>query len=270
MPELPDVQIYVDALKRLLQHQTIEQVELRSPFLVRSFDPPLQAVVGKEIIDFHRQGKRIVWNLEEGLFLVFYLMIAGRFHWKRAGSKPRKKIDLAAFHFAQGTMMVTEAGSKKRASLHLVCGREGLAEHDPGGLEVIDSDEAAFKQVLARENHTLKRALTDPHLFSGIGNAYSDEILHAAGLSPLKWTRRLADEEIARLHQAAISTLKGWTERLRADSVREWRCTVVSGSHARNAAQRFSGSNMRRTKPTTAPGARPVARCWPIVSCRGC
>ena len=217
MPELPDVQIYVDALKRLLQHQTIEQVELRSPFLVRSFDPPLQAVVGKEIIDFHRQGKRIVWNLEEGLFLVFHLMIAGRFHWKRAASKPRKKIDLAAFHFAHGTLMVTEAGSKKRASLHLVCGREGLAEHDPGGLEVIDSDEAAFKQVLARENHTLKRALTDPHLFSGIGNAYSDEILHAAGLSPLKWTRRLADEEIARLHQAAISTLKGWTERLRAD-----------------------------------------------------
>ena len=217
MPELPDVQIYIEALKRLLRHHTVEQVDLRSPFLVRSFDPPLQEVIGKEIIDFHRQGKRVVWNLEGGLFLVFHLMIAGRFQWKRAGAKPRKKIDLAAFHFTHGTLMVTEAGSKKRASLHLVTGRAGLAAHDPGGLEVIGSDEAAFKRVLTRENHTLKRALTDPHLFSGIGNAYSDEILHAAGLSPLKWTGRLADEEIARLHQAAVSTLKGWVERLRAD-----------------------------------------------------
>jgi formamidopyrimidine-DNA glycosylase len=215
MPELPDVQIYVEALQRLLRNQTVEQVELRSPFLVRSFDPPLQEAVGKEIIDFHRQGKRIVWHLEGGLFLVFHLMIAGRFHWKRAGTKPRKKTDLAAFHFAKGTMMVTEAGSKKRASLHLVTSRAGLVDHDPGGLEVIDSDQAAFKEALARDNHTLKRALTDPHLFSGIGNAYSDEILHAAGLSPLKWTQRLADEEVARLHRAAVSTLRGWTERLR-------------------------------------------------------
>ena len=218
MPELPDIQIYLEALGRTLGHQTIQQVELRSPFLVRSFDPPLQAVVDKKVTGFRRQGKRIIWELEDELFLVFHLMIAGRFHWKPVATKPRKKTDLLAFHFAHGTLLVTEAGSKKRASLHLVRGAAALSAHDPGGFEVMGSAPAAFKEVLRRENHTLKRALTDPHLFSGIGNAYSDEILHAAGLSPLKWTSRLADEEIERLHAATLATLEEWTSRLRADA----------------------------------------------------
>ena len=215
MPELPDVALYIDALGREIGGRTIDRTELRSPFFVRSFDPGLEAAHGREVRGFRRIGKRIVWELEGELFLVFHLMIAGRYHWRKPGSKPRGRIDLAAFHFDKGVLMVTEAGSKKRASLHLVQGEAGLADHDPGGLEVLDAGEEEFRQALLSENHTLKRSLTDPRLFSGIGNAYSDEILHAARLSPVKWTSRLTGEEIARLHEASRSTLALWVERLR-------------------------------------------------------
>ena len=217
MPELPDVLVYIDALKRQIGGQRIESVDLRSPFLVRSVEPLAQAE-GMTVLDFRRLGKRIVWELEEDLFLVFHLMITGRYHWKKAGAKPRRKIDLAAFHFAAGTLMMTEAGSKKRASLHVIKGEAGLQEHNPGGLEVLECNAAEFRQALQAENHTLKRSLSDPHLFSGIGNAYYDEILHAARLSPVKWTSRLTDEEIERLYAATQVTLQTWIDRLSAES----------------------------------------------------
>ncbi len=218
MPELPDVLAYLTALERQIGGRTIDAIQLRSPFLVRTFEPKLDSATGRRIVGFRRLGKRIVWELEEELFLVIHLMIAGRFHWKKAGTKPSRKIDLAAFHFDNGTMLLTEAGSKKRASLHVVSGHAGLAEHDPGGLEVLEADLDTFSQVLQAHNHTLKRALTDPRLFSGIGNAYSDEILHAAGLSPVKWTSRLTDEEIAQLYATTRSTLMEWCARLQAEA----------------------------------------------------
>jgi len=166
-----------------------------------------------------RMGKRIVWELEDDLFLVFHLMIAGRYHWKKPRVKPSRKMDLATFHFSAGTLMVTEASSKKRASLHVVSGEDELKTHDPGGLEVLDCSEEEFAEALTRENHTLKRTLTDPRVFSGIGNAYSDEILHAAGLSPVKWTSRLSREEISSLYVATRDTLMEWTESSRKSVV---------------------------------------------------
>ena len=216
MPELPDVVLYVDALRRYIGGRRIESIQVRSPFLVRTFEPDLAAAEGKTIRGIRRLGKRIVWDLEDDLFLVFHLMIAGRFHWKTSGVKPRAKIDLAAFHFAHGTLMLTEASPKKRAALHVVRGEQNLIPHQRDGLEVLDCDEASFRAALVRENHTLKRALTDPRLFSGIGNAYSDEILHAARLSPIKWTQRLDDDEISRLHRATRQTLQTWIDRLAA------------------------------------------------------
>ena len=218
MPELPDIVVYIEALERKVGGSVIEGIELRSPFLVRTVTPALPEAEGREIVGFRRLGKRIVWELTGGLFLVFHLMIAGRFHWKKAGARPSRKIDLAAFHFAAGTLMLTEAGAKKRASLHVVEGEEELAVHDPGGLEVVGCDLAVFREALQRENHTLKRALADPGLFSGIGNAYSDEILHAAQLSPLKWTSRLSEAEIERLYTATQTTLLSWIERLRLEA----------------------------------------------------
>ena len=219
MPELPDVVVYIEALERKIGGSVIEGIKLRSPFLVRTVEPALLEAEGREIAGFRRLGKRIVWELEGELFLVFHLMIAGRFHWKKAaGAKPTRKIDLAGFHFASGTLMLTEAGSKKRAALHVVEGEAGVALHDPGGLEVMECDLAAFREVLQRENHTLKRALADPGLFSGIGNAYSDEILHAAQLSPVKWTSRLSEAEIERLYAATQTTLLSWIERLRLEA----------------------------------------------------
>ena len=267
MPELPDVTLYIDALGREIGGRTIDRTELRSPFFVRSFDPGLEAAHGRVVRGFRRIGKRIVWELEGELFLVFHLMIAGRYHWRKPGSKPRGRIDLAGFHFEQGVLMVTEAGSKKRASLHVVQGEAGLADHDPGGLEVLDAGEKEFRQALLSENHTLKRSLTDPRLFSGIGNAYSDEILHAARLSPVKWTSRLTGEEIARLHEASRSTLALWIERLRANagraspgrsppSARAWPPTAATGSPARSAGPGSSVSSTQPTRPTTARAAR--------------
>src|SRR5919106_521271 len=189
MPELPDVLLYLHALAPRVVGQRVIRVRLASPFLLRSIDPPLSAIEGRKIVALRRLGKRIVFEAEGELFLVFHLMIAGRFRWKPPGSKIPGKVGLLAIDFDHGTLVMTEAGTKKQASLHLVSGRAALARHDPGGLDVFEADLPAFRAALQRDNHTLKRALTDPHLFSGIGNAYSDEILHAARLSPFKQTK---------------------------------------------------------------------------------
>jgi formamidopyrimidine-DNA glycosylase len=215
MPELPDVTIYIDALRPRVVGQPLQRIRLSSPFLVRSVDPPIATGEGREVLAVRRLGKRIVFCLSDDLFLVFHLMIAGRFRWERRGAKPPGKVGLAAFDFPTGTLLMTEASPKKRASLHLVRGEAALAAHDPHGLEVLDADLPAFRAALLRENHTLKRALTDPRLFSGIGNAYSDEILHAARLSPVKLTSKLTEDEIARLFDATRATLQHWIGVLR-------------------------------------------------------
>jgi formamidopyrimidine-DNA glycosylase len=218
MPELPDITLYVDGLERHVLGQTIDEVRLASPFLLRSVEPSLDDAIGKKVLAVRRLGKRIVLGLEDDLWLVFHLMIAGRFHWKKSGVKLAGRHALAAFDFRGGSLTLTEFGPKKRASLHVVRGEAGLADHDPGGLEVLDADLDAFKAALTEESHTLKRSLTDPHLFSGIGNAYSDEILHRARLSPRAMSTKLADEEIERLYLATCSTLIDWVERLRAEN----------------------------------------------------
>ena len=218
MPELPDVVVYIEALERRIRGARLERVRVLSPFVLRSVDPPLAAAAGRTVSGLRRLGKRIVVGLESDLFLVLHLMIAGRLHWRPAGAKPPGKIGLAALDFTTGTLVMTEAGTKKRAAIHLVRGEEALREHDPGGLEVLETDLTAFRAALLAEKHTLKRALTDARLFSGIGNAYSDEILHRARLSPVKLTRQLGDDEIARLHAATRATLHEWTERLRAEA----------------------------------------------------
>jgi formamidopyrimidine-DNA glycosylase len=218
MPELPDVVVYLECLARRVVGRTLERVRLTSPFLLRTAEPPLTDAEGKAVRGLRRLGKRIVFELDGDFFLVLHLMIAGRLHWKAAGAKPPGRVGLAAFDFPDGTLILTEASTKKRASLHLVRGEDRLAAHQPGGLEVLDADQGAFRAALRRENHTLKRALTDPRLFSGIGNAYSDEILHRARLSPLTWTSRLSDEEVGRLFEATRAVLTEWLERLRAEA----------------------------------------------------
>jgi formamidopyrimidine-DNA glycosylase len=215
MPELPDVLLYIESLKPRIINQTLERVRLASPFLVRSVTPPISAIQNRPVRALRRLGKQIVLEFEGGLFLIVHLMIAGRFQWKESGAKIPGKLGLAAFDFPTGTLLLTEAGSKKRASLHLVEGERNLAAFDRGALEVLGAPVDAFRETLTRENHTMKRALTDPRLFSGIGNAYSDEILHRARLSPMKLTQKLSDEEIHRLHQATQSTLVEWIERLK-------------------------------------------------------
>jgi formamidopyrimidine-DNA glycosylase len=215
MPELPDVVAYLEALQPRILGARLERVRVLHPFLLRSVQPPLSDVVGRTVTGLRRLGKRLVIVLEGERFLVLHLMIAGRLHWKAAGARPPGKIGLAAFDFSTGTLLLTEAGTKRRAALYLVHGEAGLGEHDPGGLEVLETDLAAFKDVLQRERHTLKRALTDPTLFSGIGNAYSDEILNRARLSPVKMTDQLTDEEIVRLQAATVETLTDWIVRLR-------------------------------------------------------
>jgi formamidopyrimidine-DNA glycosylase len=216
MPELPDVAVYIEALARRIRGQPLQRVRLASPFLLRTALPPIAAVHGLQVREVRRLGKRIALGLEDELWLVLHLMIAGRLHWKEPGAKLAGRSALAAFDFPQGTLTLTEAGAKKRASLHLVRGEEALREHDAGGLEVFAIDRERFHAALVAENHTLKRALTDPRLFSGIGNAYSDEILHRARLSPLAMTEKLSAEEVARLYEATRTTLADWTERLRA------------------------------------------------------
>jgi formamidopyrimidine-DNA glycosylase len=218
MPELPDILLYIAALGPRVIGKRVQGMRLASPFLLRSIDPPLDAAVGRHVVALHRLGKRLVMQLDEDVFLVFHLMIAGRFKWKPPGSKVPGKIGLLAMDFAHGTLLLTEAGTQRRASLHMVAGRAALSAHDPGGIDVLAAGLPAFAEAIQRENHTLKRALTDPHILSGIGNAYSDEILHAARLSPFKQTRSLSDAEIRRLHDATRATLTMWIERLRQDA----------------------------------------------------
>lgn len=218
MPELPDIVVYIEALEKRILGQTLEGVRVVSPFLLRTATPPLSSVNGKKVLRMRRLGKRICIGLEDDLWLVLHLMIAGRLHWRPRGVKVSRPRGLAAFDFSNGSLLWTEAGSQKRASLHVVLGEEGLRAMDPGGIEVLDADASHFAIVLLSANHTLKRALTDPRLFSGIGNAYSDEILFEAKLSPLAQTQKIPASEITRLYQATRSKLREWTERLRTEA----------------------------------------------------
>jgi len=218
VPELPDIVVYVDALKKRILGQRLDRVRVVSPFLLRTATPPLTEAEDKTVIEIRRLGKRICIGLENDLWLVLHLMIAGRLHWRKRDAKLSPPRGLAAFDFTNGTLLWTEAGSQKRASLHVVAGEEGLAALDPGGIEVLEADREHFATVLTSANHTLKRALTDPRLFSGIGNAYSDEILFEARLSPLALTQKLSQEQIDRLFTAARETLRQWTERLRQET----------------------------------------------------
>jgi len=218
MPELPDVTIYIEALQSRIVGQPLQRIRLVSPFLVRSVDPPLQHAEGKKVVGLSRIGKQIIWELDGKLFLVFHLMIAGRFHLKKPGTKPAGKFALAAFEFPSGSLHLTEASTKKRASLHAVYGAEALAPFNRGGLDVFNSTLHQFRETLRRENHTLKRTLTDPRLFSGIGNSYSDEILHRARLSPLLLSQKLSNEEIGRLFESSRIVLREWIDRLRVKS----------------------------------------------------
>ena len=222
MPELPDITAYIEALEPRVLRQPVQAVRLASPFVLRTFDPPMSEVIGKQVVRIHRIGKRIALELEGDLFLVLHLMIAGRLRWVDRGAKMAGKLGLAAIDFPYGTLLFTEAATKKRASLHLVRGRDEVRNMDRGGIEVLDAPLPAFREALLRENHTLKRALTDPRLFSGIGNAYSDEILHRARLSPVQTTNKLTDEEIARLHRATQDVLREWIDRLRAEAKGEF------------------------------------------------
>jgi len=215
MPELPDLTVYLEALEARIVGQRLERVLIRSPFLLRTAEPPIESVQGKRVNEVRRIGKRLAIGLEGDLWLVFHLMIAGRLHWTERGTASSKRAALARLEFGNGVLTLTEAGTKRRASLHLIHGEEALRRQDPGGIEVLQSNLAQFAGRLRSENHTLKRALTDPKLFSGIGNAYSDEILHAARLSPVMLTSRIDDAEVARLYAAVREQLELWTERLR-------------------------------------------------------
>lgn len=216
MPELPDLTAYVEALDRFIVGRVVESVRVVTPFLVRSWEIPVSAVTGKRVLSSERIAKRIVLGFEEDLFFVIHLMIAGRFHWRKRGAAASRRTDHLALDFDNGSLFLTEASTKKRASLFVVRGREALRAHDPGGIEPLTCSLADFRARLLIENHTVKRSLTDPRLFAGIGNAYSDEILHRAKLSPLVWTTRLTEEQIARLHGATLTTLAEWIGRLRS------------------------------------------------------
>jgi formamidopyrimidine-DNA glycosylase len=218
MPELPDITVYIEALERRVLGRRLTAVRITHPFLLRSTDPPLRDFEGRAVEQLRRLGKRIAFGFEGGLWLILHLMIAGRLHWQAAGAKGPARRGLASFEFESGTLSLTEAGSKRRAALHTARGEAELASHQRGGLEPLEADLAAFAAALRRENHTLKRALTDPTLFSGIGNAYSDEILHAARLSPVALTAKLGADEVARLHAAVERTLRDWIERLRVEA----------------------------------------------------
>jgi formamidopyrimidine-DNA glycosylase len=222
VPELPDVELYVTSLSERIAGRPLERVRLATPFLLRSVEPPLDEAVGRVVVGVSRLGKRIVWELERELFLVFHLMIAGRFKWRDRNAAVPRRVGLAGFDFANGTLLLTEVATQKRASLHVVQGQTALSALDPGGLEVMTSGLTAFQEALQRENHTLKRALTDPHLFSGIGNAYSDEILHRAKLSPFKLSRQLTSDEMSLLHAATVETLAEWTARLRKEAAEQF------------------------------------------------
>ena len=217
MPELPDITVYVERLRALVAGRTLERVQLLSPFLLRTVDPPIAEAHGKTVTGARSIGKRVVLELEDEFYLVIHLMIAGRLRWKKTTAKLGKKMGLARFEFAHGALHLTEASKKKRASLHVVRGETNLRPFDRGGLDVLASSPEDYQAALMRENHTLKRALTDPRILSGIGNAYSDEILHRAQMSPFRQTHKLSDEECAGLHRATIDVLTEWTDRLRAE-----------------------------------------------------
>ena len=218
MPELPDIALYLRALEPRVLGRRVTGIRLASPFVLRSVTPPVSAAAGCTVVGLSRLGKRVVFELDRDLFLVFHLMIAGRFRWRPPATAIPGKIGLLAVDFDHGALILTEAGTKRRASLHVVSGRVALLEHDPGGLDVLESELETFERALRQVNHTLKRALTDPHLFSGIGNAYSDEILHAACLSPFKQTESLSEDEVRCLYEATRQTLTSWTERLQAEA----------------------------------------------------
>lgn len=222
MPELPDVVVYRESLGRLLVGKRLLRIDLKSPFVVRTFEPDLLGMAGRRLLAVERLGKRLVWRLEGGPVVVFHLMIAGRFHGKKPGTRPKSKTDLAAFHFGESeieqSLFLTEAGHKRRASIHVLANDAGLPAFDRGGLDVLTCSPREFRERLLAENHTLKRSLTDPRLFDGIGNAYSDEALHRAGLSPLTWTTRLTDQEVERLGAACRDVLVEWIDRLRDET----------------------------------------------------
>ncbi len=313
MPEIPDIEAYIEALRPRVVGQTLLGIRLANPFLLRTVEPPLEAVAGGRVEAIERLGKRIVLEVratpqEAGLdeanpveanpagdstagsaadrvpyaplFVVMHLMIAGRLHWKEVGSPVPKGSGLAALDFSSGSLILTEAGKKRRASLRLVRGREALADLDPGGLEVVGSSPEQFEEVLRGDNRTIKRALTDPHTISGIGNAYSDEILHRARISPLRRTRAMETTEIAGLHLAAVEVLEEWTDRLRAEaresfpreghglSPRDGGARAVRPTLPRSVGRLSSASCMRTTNATTVPAARPRAASWPIGLCR--
>lgn len=218
MPELPDVELYLYALQPRIVNRYLDRVRLGNPFVVRSMEPPASALEGRQVEDLRRVGKRLVFHFSDDLFMVLHLMIAGRLRWRERGATIPAKVGLAAFDFDEGTLLLTEAGARRQASIHIVRGADEVSSHDPGGIEVLDVDLPTFARHLLRENHTLKRALTDPRIFSGIGNAYSDEILHAARLSPMKLTSTMSDQEIQTLYRATVETLRMWIHRLQEES----------------------------------------------------
>lgn len=249
MPELPDIVVYIEALERRILRQKLEQVRIASPFLLRTAVPPLQSVEGKTVTQIRRMGKRICIGFEDDLWLVLHLMIAGRLHWKQRGVKLARPRGLAAFDFPQGSLLWTEAGTQKRASLHVIEGEENLRALDPGGLEVLDYGEGEFAARLRSANHTLKRALTDPRLFSGIGNAYSDEILWQAQLSPMQLTQKLNDQQVAALYQAVRSTLMKWVEQLRAENADRFPEKVTAFREGMAVHGRYKQPCLRCGKP---------------------
>jgi len=238
VPELPDIAVYIERLQAKLQGQVLRRLRVLNPFVLRTAVPPIGQAEGRSVVGVQRLGKRIVLGLDDGTYLVIHLMIAGRLRWLPPGSKPPAKLSLAAFEFDGGVLVLTEAGSKRRASLHLLADARALAAADPGGIDVLAADPTTFAAQLRRENHTLKRALTSPQLFSGIGNAYSDEILHAARLSPVLLTRALDDEQVTRLQSACHRVLTVWTERLRAEAG-DWPAKVTAFHPAMAVHGRF-------------------------------
>ncbi len=251
MPELPDVTIYVEALRERLLGHTLQRVLIRGPFLLRTVSPPVESLQGKQVLEVRRLGKRICIGLEQDLWLALHLMIAGRLHWRNAAPKATAKNFLAAFEFDNGTLTLTEAGSQRRAALHVVAGEDGLRTLDAGGLEVLEAGIDEFGRVLQSSNHTLKRALTDPRLFSGIGNAYSDEILHRARLSPVAMTQKLAPEQIGKLYDAIRETLTDWVDRLRSETGEAFpeKVTAFRPSMAVHGRYRAALSALRRQGP---------------------
>jgi formamidopyrimidine-DNA glycosylase len=281
MPELPDIAAYISALEPRIVGQPVEHIRLASPFLLRTVQPSITDVEGRIVRELRRIGKRIAIGVEGDLWLVLHLMIAGRLHWRPRGAKLAGRKSLAAFDFPNGSLVLTEAGTKHRASLYLFAGEDALQSVDPGGIDVFSSNLASFREALTAENRTLKRALTDPRILSGIGNAYSDEILHAAQLSPITLTQKLKPDEWERLFAATRDTLKLWIDRLRAEAEsgfpekvtafrKEWQFMDATVNRAPDVAKRFSGFATRTMKPTIVLAAKPAGKFWLIEVCPGC